>query len=106
MMDLRENIFASLHRKHSLPCTDQQPAESLASMRDAFASSHETTSWVVCSSVLTADIIGVARTLTPALSAIRHVLFLASHRLPQVEPASRAIITELCSRQTPRRKFT
>ena len=36
-MDQRKDLFASRHCKHSLPCTDQQPAESLASTRNAFA---------------------------------------------------------------------
>ena len=32
-----EHLFTRRHRKHHLPCTDQQPAESLASTRSAFA---------------------------------------------------------------------
>ena len=36
-MDQREDLFTSRHCKHSLPCTDQQQAESLASTRNAFA---------------------------------------------------------------------
>ena len=32
-----ENLFARRHHKHRLPCTDQQPAESLASTHSAFA---------------------------------------------------------------------
>jgi len=36
-MDQRKDLFASRHCKHSLPCTDLQPAEPLASTRNAFA---------------------------------------------------------------------
>ena len=36
-MAQRKDLFASRHCKHSPPCTNQQPAESLASTRNAFA---------------------------------------------------------------------